>query len=116
MSTAYIAVTTAAAAIYAYAAYVDFTRAAWVVDNMTKYGVPESWLFPLGALKAAGALGLVVGIAVPPIGVAAATGLIVYFVGAIVTVARARWYTHLAYPVLFLLPAAGSLLLLRASR
>jgi hypothetical protein len=45
---------------------------------MAKAGVPESWLtFPIGTLKTAGALGLLLGlIAVPLIGTAAAIGLI----------------------------------------
>lgn len=115
MFTAYVVVTVLAAAINAYAAYVDFTGAEWVLDNMTKYGVPQSWLFLLGVLKAAGALGLLVGIGVPLIGAAAAVGLVAYFVGAIVTVVRARWYSHIAYPVVFLLPPAASLTLLLAS-
>jgi DoxX-like family len=115
MFTAYVVVTVLAAALNAYAAYVDFTGAAWVLDNMTKYGVPQSWLFLLGGLKAAGALGLLVGIGVPLIGAAAAVGLVAYFVGAIVTVVRARWYSHIAYPVAFLLPPAASLALLLAS-
>jgi hypothetical protein len=37
-------------------------------------------------------------------------------VGAIVTVVRARCYSHLVFPVLFLLPAMGSLVLGRAWR
>lgn len=111
MLTAYIVVTIVAAAIYAYAAYVDFIGAGWILENMTRYGVPHSWLFLLGVLKAAGALGLLVGLVIPMIGTAAAIGLVVYFLGAIVTVARARWYSHLPFPLLFLLPAAGSLAL-----
>jgi hypothetical protein len=116
MSAAYAAVTVTAAAIYAYTAWIDFTRAPWILDNMTLYGVPHSWLFLLGVLKAAGALGLLVGLAVPLIGVAAAIGLVTYFAGAVVTVLRARCYAHLPFPVLFLLPAAGSLALWLASR
>ncbi|MEO3874833.1 DoxX family protein [Nonomuraea sp. B12E4] len=52
-------------------------------------GVPESWLvWPIGALKALGALGLVLGLlGVPFVGTAAAAGLILYFVCAL--------YTHL---------------------
>jgi hypothetical protein len=116
MFMAYVVVTILAAAIYAYSAYVDFTSAEWVLDSMSKYGVPHSWLFYLGALKAAGALGLLAGIGVPLIGAAAAIGLVGYFIGAIVTVVRARWYSHLPYPAIFLLPAVASLLLLGASR
>ncbi|MFN2556789.1 MAG: DoxX family protein [Nitriliruptorales bacterium] len=115
MFTAYILFTVLAVAMTAYAAYVDFTGAEWVLDNMTKYGVPGSWLFLLGVLKAAGALGLLVGIGVPLVGAAAAIGLVAYFAGAVVTVVRSRWYSHIGYPVLFLLPSAASLSLLLAS-
>lgn len=66
---------------------------------------------PLGVAKAAGAVGLLVGIAVPTIGVAAAVGLVLYFVGAIVTVLRARWPAHLPYPTAFLALAVGALVL-----
>jgi hypothetical protein len=110
MFPAYILVTVLAAIANGWAASNDFTRPAWVLDNMERLGVPQSQLQPLGALKAAGATGLLVGIAVPFIGVAAAAGLALFFVGAIVTVVRARWWAHW-YPVMFLALAAGSLAL-----
>jgi hypothetical protein len=115
MFTAYVVVTILAAAANIYAATVDFTRAEWVVANITRLGLPNSWLFPLGALKAAGALGLLVGIGVPPMGVAASAGLILFFVGAIITALRARWYAHLPYPAVWLVLAIGSLVLRLAS-
>ena len=111
MFTAYVVVTILAAAASTYAATVDFMRAGWILDNMTRYGVPHSRLFPLGALKAAGALGLLLGIGVPLIGVAASVGLVLFFLGAIVTITRAHWYSHLRYPAPFLLLAAVSLAL-----
>ncbi len=52
---------------------------------MVKAGVLESWMTTLDILKAAGALGLLVGIDVPLIGTAAAVGLILFFVAAIIT-------------------------------
>lgn len=110
MYTAYICITLLTAALTSYAAVGDFLQTEFVVDCMTRLGVPRSWLFPLGAAKAAGALGLLVGIAVPFIGVAAAVGLILFFAGAIATVIRARWFAHY-YPVVFLLLAAASLAL-----
>ena len=58
-----------------HAAANDFIRPNWLLANMTKLGVRESWLTRLGLLKAAGALGVLVGIRVPLIGVAAAVGL-----------------------------------------
>lgn len=50
-------------------------------------GVPESWLvFPIGTLKTAGALGVLLGvIGVPLVGTAAAIGLILFFVCAAYT-------------------------------
>ena len=110
MFAAYVAVTVAAAAANTYAAAVDFAEADWVVDNMARLGVPRTWLSPLGALKAAGALGLLVGIWVPAIGVAAGVGLVLYFAGAVATVVRARWFAHY-YAAVWLALAAASLAL-----
>jgi DoxX-like family len=115
MFTAYIIVTLLASGANIYAAMNDFTRAEWVLANMTRLGVPHSWMFSLGALKVAGALGLLMGIVFPQIGVAASIGLVLFFVGAIVTAMRAHWYAHLPYPVVWLLLAVGSLLTRLAS-
>jgi DoxX-like protein len=111
MFTAYIIVTVLTSAANTYAAIVDFRRPQWVLDNMTNWGGSHSWLFTLGVLKAAGALGLLVGIGVPLIGGAAAIGLVLFFVGAIAVVIRARWYSHLPWPTTYLLLATGSLAL-----
>jgi DoxX-like family len=109
MFTAYIITTILTVAANTYAAVVDFRRPQWVLDNMTKWGGRHLWLFTLGALKAAGALGLLVGICVPLMGVAAGVGLVLFFVGAISVVVRAHWYSHLPWPVTYLLLAMGSL-------
>jgi DoxX-like family len=114
MSTAYLIVTVLTVAVTLQAAIVDFRRSEWIVSNMDKYGVPRWWLSYLGALKVAGAAGLLIGIWVPLIGIAAAAGLVVYFIGAIVTVIRAHWYSHLRYPAPFLFLSAGSLVLVVA--
>ncbi|HEU0273398.1 MAG TPA: DoxX family protein [Candidatus Udaeobacter sp.] len=111
MFTAYIIVTIFAAVANCYAALVDFRRPQWVVDNITSWGGSYSWLLPLGILKAAGALGLLVGIVVPLIGTAAAIGLVLFFVGAVAVVMRARWYSHLPWPSTYLVLAIGSLAL-----
>ena len=73
-------------------AAVDFARVKMVAVNMAKVGVPESWMTMLGLLKAAGAVGLLVGFIVPPIGLAAAIGVVLFFVGAIVVHVRAHAY------------------------
>ena len=80
MFTAYIAVALLAAAANGYAATLDFLRHQKVLASMARLGLPERWLPLLGILKAAGALGLLVGIGVPVIGTAAAAGLVLFFV------------------------------------
>jgi hypothetical protein len=75
------------------------------------YGVPRSWWRWLGIAKAAGSVGLLVGLFVPAIGVLAGSCLVLYFIGALVTVVRARWYRDVPAPLLFLTPVAGSLVL-----
>jgi hypothetical protein len=46
--------------------------------------VPRSRVPMLGVLLAAGSLGLLAGFAVPPLGTLAATGLVLYFLGALI--------------------------------
>jgi len=69
----------------------------------------------LGSAKALGAAGLLTGLAVPAIGIAAAAGLVVYFAGAVVTIVRARAYAHVPFPLLYLAPALGAGWLMAAS-
>ncbi|MEN8650560.1 DoxX family protein [Streptomyces sp. 21So2-11] len=78
-----------AAALLASATFT-FNRQEQIVSSMTKLEVPDSWLPRLAALKAAGALGLLVGLVVVPIGVAAAIGVVLYFIGALIFHLRAR--------------------------
>ncbi|MGW2227158.1 DoxX family protein [Streptomyces formicae] len=111
MSTAYIVVTIVAAAMTAFSAGSAFLRAAWVVKPIQDYGIPDSWLPWLGAAKAAGAAGLLVGLAVPAIGIAAGIGLVLYFTGAVITVVRARWYSHIPFPLVYAAPIVGALAL-----
>jgi hypothetical protein len=114
--TAYVVVAVLTAAANIWISVYDFTRADRVLANMSSLGIPHSWLFTLGALKTAGALGLLVGIGIPLIGVAAAAGLVLFFVGAVLSHARARAAAPTyAYPGTFLLLAVGSLVLRLAS-
>lgn len=71
----------------------DIRRFTFVVENSAKVGVPESWLTPLGVLKAVGAFGLLLGLfGVPWVGIAASLGLSLLYVGAIATHMRAGNY------------------------
>ncbi|GAB3997367.1 DoxX family protein [Glycomyces albus] len=108
MNTAYVIVTVFAALWVGFSAYSVFARKSWVTEPLTSYGVPQSWWLWLGTAKAAGALGLLVGLLVPVIGIAAAIGLILYFIGAVVTVLRARSYATLVAPFMYLAPVAAA--------
>ena len=111
MSIAYVVITVLAAAMVGFSAASVFFRAKWVVDPLADYGVPRSWWPWLGAAKAAGAVGLLVGLYVPVIGVIAGICLVLYFAGAVVTVVRARSYSHIPFPLLYVAPVIGSLAL-----
>ena len=114
MFVAYIIITIIAAAANIFSATLDFIRFKQILVNMAKIGVPESWITMLGTLKVAGAVGLLVGIGVPSIGVAAAIGLILFFIAAITTHLRARDYSF-GLAVVFLLLAGTALVLRLAS-
>jgi hypothetical protein len=112
MSTAYILVTIVAAAANIYAAANDFTRPKWLLDNMNQLRVPQSSLPILGTLKAAGALGLLIGIGLPSIGIAAAVGLTIFFIAALITHLRARDFSlGNGVPVIFLVVVVAALVL-----
>jgi hypothetical protein len=110
MFIAYVVVTLLAAAANIFSATLDFIRYKQVLINMAKAGVSESWITSLGILKAAGAIGLLVGIGVPMIAVVAAIGLILFFVGAIIIHLRARDYSF-GLAVVFLLLAVAAVVL-----
>lgn len=110
MAVAHVLVIVATAAANAAIAVADFLRAGFVLANSAEVGVPPSWLPLLGALKAAGAVGLLVGLAgVPLIGVAAAAGLTLFFLGAVIAHLRARVLRNIAFPGLYLALAVASL-------
>ena len=92
--TAYVVVTLLAIAASTFVAIANFLRLNFVLGTASKVGVSESWMTTLGTLNAAAALGLLLGlVGVPPIGTAAAIGLILHFVAAIITHLRARDYS-----------------------
>ena len=96
MSAVYVTITILWAAWVGLCAVAVFSRARWIVRPMTDYGVPSSWWPWLGAAKATGAAGLLIGLFIPAIGAVAMTGLVLYFIGAVATVLRARVYSNSA--------------------
>jgi hypothetical protein len=114
-STAYVVITVTTAIVTAAIAVADFIPAQFVLANSAEVGVPRSWLPTLGAVKLAGAGGLVVGlVGLPVLGIAAAAGLVLFFIGAVVTHLRARVLYNIAFPGGYLLLSTASLALMVA--
>ncbi len=65
-------------------AFGKLTKAPQVVENLDRAKVPHPWYPGLAALEVAGAVGLLVGLGVAGLGIAAAIGVIGYFVGALI--------------------------------
>lgn len=109
MHIAYLAVTILAALTTGYAAVLNFAGAESVKVVADRVRVSPRWMVPFGTLLAAGSIGLLVGFAVPALGIAAALGLVLYFICAISAHIRAR-DAGFGGAVFFLVLAACSLL------
>jgi len=89
MFVGYIVVAALLAAILLLSGRGKLTRDERITTSLRQAGVPLSWFPPLAACEIAGAVGLLVGIWLAPIGVAAAIGIVLYFVGAVIAHLRA---------------------------
>ena len=107
-----VIVTVTTVVVIGIAVHSDVTRGRFALVISDSVGVPRSFLPVSGALKAAGATGLTLGLAgVPVIGVAAAAGLVLFFVGAVGVHLLAREHTFIVITVGYLALAAASLVL-----
>jgi hypothetical protein len=86
----YVAITILAVLANGYAASLNFAGADSVKVVADKVRVSQRWMIPFGILLASGALGLLIGFAVPVLGMAAAIGLVLYFLCALSAHLRVR--------------------------
>ena len=84
-------------------------RDARVTAGLTTAGVPLSWFVPLALLEIAGTAGLLIGIWWRPLGIAAAIGVILYFLGALIFHVRAKDAKGMPMPALLLVAAVLAL-------
>jgi hypothetical protein len=114
---AYVIITVVTIAANAWATVADLVPLGFVLTTMDEVRVPRSWLRPLGFVKGAGVAGLLVGLlSVRPLGVAAAIGLVLFFIGALVTHVSARVFHNIAVPGTYLALAVASAALALAVR
>ncbi len=113
MTIAYLVTTALAALIVAFSAVGKIRRDPAIVKVIVEtVRVPEKYLMPLAACELAGAVGLLAGILWPPLGIAAGAGLVIYFVGAVVSHLRVADVKGIG-PATFMLFAAAAALALR---
>jgi hypothetical protein len=116
MSAACVTVTAITIVLNAAAVFADLTRAKWMLAGFTQIAVPQSLLPLLATLKAAGAAGLLAGLlGMRPLGVSAATGLVLFFIGAVAFHLRARAFSTLPPTLGYLAFAVASLALTSVS-
>lgn len=113
MDIAYLVVTLVLAAMVAFSGLGKLRRDPRIVQVIHEVvGVPLKYFALLATCEFAGALGLALGIRWPSLGIAAAMGLVVYFVGAIVSHVRVRDVKGLG-PAVFMLTVSVAALALR---
>lgn len=113
MHTAYLVITPVFALIVSYSGVGKIRRDPDQVRVLHEtIGVPFKYFPLLAACELAGAVGLVVGIWWPLIGIAAGAGLVLYFVGAIMSHLRVRDVKGIG-PAAFMLVLAAGVLALR---
>jgi SNF family Na+-dependent transporter len=108
MQVTYFVTTILAALANGYAAALNFLGAESVKVVADRVQVSRAWMAPLGMLLASGAVGLLIGFAVPALGTAAAIGLVLYFICAVTAHLRVG-DRRIGGAVFFLLLAAAAL-------
>jgi hypothetical protein len=105
----YVVVTILVALANSYAAFLNFIGAKSVKVIADEVQVSQKWMIPFGVLLASGAVGLLIGFAVPVLGTLAAIGLVLYFICALSAHIRVR-DRKVAGAVSFLILAVAALI------
>jgi hypothetical protein len=106
----YVIVTIVAIAANAGIAAATFAHAKFVDANFGEINVSASWVPAFASLQAAGAIGLLLGLlGIPIVGLAAAIGLVLFFLGAVITHLRSGAHRSLPSPPFFLAFAVATL-------
>jgi len=114
MFTAYTVVASLLSAILFLSAYTKMIRFERTTATLTKVGVAESQFAALAACEMAGGLGLLAGLSVAPLGIAAAIGVSLYFAGAVAAHVRiGDWNVDGVAPPAIILAMAVTALALR---
>ncbi len=103
----YVTVTVLAAVFTGFAAVIYLIGHDYPKAQADKKRIPRSWVPVLGALLAAGTVGLLAGFAVPLVGQLAAGGLVLYFVGALIAHLRVGSRDLVGWAIFFVTAVAA---------
>src|SRR5262245_40884107 len=107
MFTTYVTVTIVAAVINGIAAFTYLSGHDYPKTQADMKRIPRSWGPVLGRRLAAATVGLRVGFAVPWVGMLAGTGLVLYFVGALIAHLRVGSRKLVGWAVFFVTAVAA---------
>lgn len=111
MFAATIVISVLLAVLLVLSAFIKLTRRQPFVQGYLRVGVPEDKLRYLAMILLAGAAGLIIGLWWPPVGIAAAAGLLCYFAAAVTAHLRASDGQNTPTPVTFAVLAGAALVL-----
>jgi hypothetical protein len=111
MSIATTAVVIVLAVVLVLTSYATLAGLPAVRRGIVEVGFPPSYLWLLGVAQLAGAFGLIVGLWWPPLGIAAAVCLVLYFLGAVGAHVRAGHPRNAGPSAAILLGSIASLVL-----
>ncbi|MEU0154755.1 DoxX family protein [Micromonospora fulviviridis] len=111
MNIAYIVTAVLVSALLVFTARNKLVRQKDVVETLIRVGVPERMFPVLAALQLLGAAGLLVGIFFRPLGIAAAVGVVLFFLGAVISHLRANDAKNAPMPAVFTVLSAAPLVL-----
>jgi uncharacterized membrane protein YphA (DoxX/SURF4 family) len=99
-----------------FSAFGKIKRIPGAVETLAAAGVKPEQFNRLATLELLGSLGLLVGIWVKPIGIAAALGIALYFIGAQTAHLRVKDKLQNMFPATFLFLIASAVLILELKR
>ncbi|MFE4759064.1 DoxX family protein [Streptomyces mirabilis] len=106
MFVAYLIAAILVALLLTFSARGMIVRDERVMASLHTVQVSDSWRLPLAAVKLAGALGLLVGAFYRPLGIAAAVGVVIFFVGAAFAHVRVKDNKGAAFPLILVVLSA----------
>lgn len=111
MNIGYIVTAILVSALLVFTARNKLVRQKDVVDVLVRVGVPERMFPVLATLQLLGAAGLLIGIFFRPLGVAAAAGVVLFFLGAVISHLRVKDTKGAPMPAVFAVLSLAPLVL-----